>query len=328
MCVAGLTVCRRRASLSALICAAVALCLPHGLSTRYAAAQMPATSFIGLPPWHGTYLRQTLGRNGAVARPAEDEYKPFSADKLRAESEDPFAKVRIVLFGFGAVSALVGFVLTLPRLAGSMLGAPNAAPVATVAQDIALNVGGSALCAFLASQELRTEGARERQREEGALIARLTVSLHGAGGPTLVRLSDLREFRGGRARRPVLCIGGLEFCLACVESSAKVIEAIDKADLLLVPVLSTDEDRMRLIDAASGLDHVALPPAGSSDWATMCSVQTEKVRSQGMDETRGQVVVIKKNGRVATRFLGVPNWPLIAGGMDTRIAVGLDSTNI
>ena len=45
---------------------------------------------------------------------------------LRAEAEAPFRSVRLVLFGFGAVSAALATFLSLPTVLGVVLGAPNA----------------------------------------------------------------------------------------------------------------------------------------------------------------------------------------------------------
>lgn len=267
----------------------------------------------------------------AEVPPREPGYVQFRSDRLRAETEDPFTKIRIALFGAGAVSALLALVFSLSRLAASTAGAPKAKPVMEVAQDVLLNGGASVLCGFLAFNDFRTDRAREEMKQEGVLIARGRVWLQDAAGPgkdALVRLSELRASRGKSARRPVLCIGDLRFCLACVESSSKIAEDVHRADLLLVPVLNSGEDRAPLVEAASRLRHVALPPAKSSNWDELCNMQAEKVRNQGLDGSSGQVVIIKKNGRVATRFLGVPNWNAIAGEISGRVAVGLDTQNI
>eukprot|EP00440_Ansanella_granifera_P073237 gb/GFBE01079471.1/.p1 GENE.gb/GFBE01079471.1/~~gb/GFBE01079471.1/.p1 ORF type:complete len:317 (+),score=61.31 gb/GFBE01079471.1/:1-951(+) len=261
-------------------------------------------------------------------RAGPEPFKPFSNDKLRAETEEPFAKAKIALFGFGAALSGVGFLFIVPRLIGSLAGAPRAAPVGSVATDLAINLVATLSLAYLTYQEINTETVRVQAKEEGSLIARLPLQLEGG----TFKISDFRALRQQRARRPVLCIGSRDFCMECIESSLPVSEAMDRSDFLLVPVLSgssSEAERASILEAANKHKCVALPGKDrEGSWEQLCQLQEEQVRQQGMDEGQGQVMIIKKNGRVGARFVGVPDWSSLTSEVAARTRIGLDTTNI
>lgn len=263
--------------------------------------------------------------------------KRFSKDKLRAETDDPFAKVRVYFYFFGVLSGSVGLLFIIPRLIGSVFGAPKAAPLAALLPDLGINGGAALFFAFLLYSETQQANKMERAKQEGALIGRLPVQIQGGDGKAAngVVLSDLRQSRMMRARRPILCIGDLEYCRRCIDSSLPQAEALDSSDFLLVPILVDGdgtalvepEDLQELSLTSKGSGHIAMPKADDS-WDEFCEMQREQAQSQGMDVNSGLVVIVKKNGRVGTRFLGEPNWPGITGEVRARAATGLDTTNV
>lgn len=263
----------------------------------------------------------------------------FPTDRLRAEVEDPFGKVRILIYGFLCASASLSLLVSLPKLLGTALDAPGAAPLDTVSQNLAVNAGGVVLFGFLASYELDMESKREQQKQEGSLLAQLKVRLLRedlSADAAAVRLRDFRSSAssaGDRALRPVICLGGLDFCRQCVETSLPFGKAIDGADLLLVPAPLGKEGTLNgavqeLRELTLGLAHVALPDFNSGGWSELGTLEVEQVKRQGMDESQGLVLIIKKNGRIGTRFLGLPDWAGITGQVGARTAAGMDTTNI
>ncbi|CAE7835707.1 unnamed protein product [Symbiodinium sp. CCMP2592] len=180
-------------------------------------------------------------------------------------------------------------------------------------------------------KEWNQDSVRSQAKEEGALIARLPVQVPTDGEVVDVQLSDLRVGRRMNSRRPVLCLGNLKFCQDCIDASMEVQEAMVRTDFLLVPVLCnpSDDDVPALAAAVKDLSFVALPgkdPKG--DWALLSEIQLAQVRSQGLDEDVGQAIIIKKNGRVGTRFLGVPDWKSLTAEVDARVKLGLDTRNV
>ncbi|CAE7605244.1 eef1aknmt [Symbiodinium natans] len=227
----------------------------------------------------------------------------------------------------------VGLLFILPRLLATLFGAPRASPLPSVLQDVAVNFGAMVFCGFLTYQEWNQDSVRSQAKEEGALIARLPIQVPMDGEAKVVeaRLSDLRVGRQMKSRRPVLCLGNLQFCRDCISAAMEVQEAMTRCDFLLVPVLynSSAEDASSLAEAAKDLRFVALPgkdPDG--DWAQLSEIQLAQVRSQGLDEAIGQAIIIKKNGRVGTRFLGVPEWKSLTAEVDARVKLGLDTRNV
>ncbi|CAE7773223.1 mettl13 [Symbiodinium pilosum] len=187
------------------------------------------------------------------------------------------------------------------------------------------------VCGFLTYQEWNQDSVRSQAKEEGALIARLPVQVQMDGQVVDAQLSDLRVGRQMKSRRPVLCLGDLKFCQECIKASKELSEAMTRCDFLLVPVLCSPsaEDTSALAAAVQDLQFAALPgkdPKG--DWAQLCEIQLAQVRSQGLDEAVGQTIIIKKNGRVGTRCLGVPDWKSLTAEVDARVKLGLDTRNI
>jgi len=116
-----------------------------------------------------------------------------------------------------------------------------------------------------------------------------------------------------------------------VDATLEVQEAMKRTDFLLVPVLANPsaEDRSALAEAVKDLSFVALPgedPKG--DWAQLSEIQLAQVRSQGLNEDVGQAIIIKKNGRVGMRSLGVPDWKSLTREVDARTQLGLDTRNV
>eukprot|EP00435_Cladocopium_sp_Y103_P027781 s2356_g6.t2 len=221
----------------------------------------------------------------------------------------------------------VGLLFILPRLLGTLLGAPRASPLEKVLTDLGINFGAMIFLGFLTYQEWNGESVRSQAKEEGALIARLPVQVNLNGKDVDVKLSDLRNGRQLLPRRPVICIGNEQFCLDCIDASQKVSEAMARCDFLLIPVLSTTNGRTAVSEAAQGKSFVALPK-DSEDWQLLQEIQLAQVRSQGLDEATGQAIIVKKNGRVGTRFLGVPDWNSLTQEVDARVQIGLDTDNI
>jgi len=282
----------------------------------------PAGSRL-LPP------RSSRGHRVSVQRAAEGGFQAFSTDRLRAETDDPFGNFRVYFFGGLTVLALVGLVFLIPKCIAVAMGVNKTATLASVGQDTLINIVAAATCAFVTANDWKAGEMREVMRNEGALIARLPVWLQYTKEGIRSPISELRESKGGPAKRVILCLGDLEYCKAAIESSAKLGDAMERCDFLLVPVVaSAAEDSSALAAVATGKRYIALPSGESASWDQFIQMQLQKVREQGMDEACGQCVIIRKNGRVATRFLGIPDFAAITSEVAARVNAGLDTVNI
>ena len=91
------------------------------------------------------------------------------------------------------------------------------------------------------------------------------------------------------------------------------------------PPLPWDE---AMPDVAAGWP-VALPQGGGAAWAAALSSELEQaIKQDATALDRGLTIVLKKNGRVGTRRLGMPAWDGLLGDVASRRRSGFDVTNI
>eukprot|EP00929_Paragymnodinium_shiwhaense_P067019 TRINITY_DN33704_c0_g1_i2.p1 TRINITY_DN33704_c0_g1~~TRINITY_DN33704_c0_g1_i2.p1 ORF type:complete len:331 (+),score=92.53 TRINITY_DN33704_c0_g1_i2:117-1109(+) len=291
-----------------LVCGFTAL--TSGAATPSLRGAHHREAFVGGPP-------PTPRAAARLGLSAANEEAAFETSRLESESTDfGFGKVKFVFFGGLGVGAGIGFITALPRLLASAMQVAGAKPVESVLTDIVINLSVMGTMAYLTKQELDADAERDKVKAEAALLSSLKIWLRSPDTPSdtsLVKLSDVRSERARRARRPILLIGDAKFCQDCVDGAAQYDNVLETSDLLLVPVLNTEEGDDAIMKAAEGRNYVAMPCRASSGWEELCDQQLENVRAQGKDESAGQVIVIKTNGRVATRFLGAPNWAAVTG---------------
>ena len=77
----------------------------------------------------------------------------------------------------------------------------------------------------------------------------------------------------------------------------------------------------------AGAAHLALPAGGG--WQDVVGTELATAVAQNADAAaRGFTLILKKNGRVGTRRLGMPSWDGLVQDVDARRAGGLDTANI
>jgi len=303
--------------------AAVLLSVGIALISRY--EENSNEDFVGLRP-----LVQP-GRGRSIAR-AYDEERRFKASDLRTEVDDFGGQARFYLFGAFAVSGGIGLFFIVPRLLAIITGFQPAEYLDGSLQDLAINLSAALGFGFLFKQELDGQERRKRRRAEGGLIASAGVRM--AEGGKRMALADLRFGRSAEPRLPMICIGPRDFCQQCVETSRSYADRIESAEFLLVPVLTAkgSSDPAAALaavkDAAQGLSYVAFPDEPAEVWQDLQQIQASEVEYQGMDGSDGIVIVVKKNGRVGGRFLGLPDWKAFTGQVEARASAGLDTTRI
>lgn len=80
--------------------------------------------------------------------------------QLRAEAEAPFRSFRLFIFGAGVAGATLATLFGLPGIVGALAGAPNATKsVAEALQDLAINLGSLAVCAYFVRGDLQARRA-------------------------------------------------------------------------------------------------------------------------------------------------------------------------
>ena len=91
------------------------------------------------------------------------------------------------------------------------------------------------------------------------------------------------------------------------------------------PALPWDE---AVPDAATGWP-IALPQSGGEQWTSALGNDLKQAGKQDKAiMSRGFTIVLKKNGRVGTRRLGMPDWDGLVSDVEMRKLSGLDVVNI
>jgi len=287
-----------------------------------------------------------LWPSAAPARPSQLRsailMKEFSqSTMLRSEVEDPFAKVR--LFAFPAAFAAAG-IATYFGATSAIAELANLRPASSdTYPNLAIDISALGIIGYFWRREVVAQDKRMRRIAMGAAIASLRVQLLGGkmAGKT-VRLVDLRSGRGADAfdddsRRVVVLCAEEEALSASLSKAAAKSSAVSAADLVVVPVLATADSALfdlpkpelvRGADGEASVDHLALP-LGLENWGEVLSEERETAVSQDPAiMARGFTLILKKNGRVGTRRLGMPDWDSLVGDVSKRAAAGLDTVNI
>ena len=116
-----------------------------------------------------------------------------------------------------------------------------------------------------------------------------------------------------------------EVLSAAAQAAAPSVEARVATSKETQPPLPWDA---ALVDS-KGDWPIALPNVGGDEWSSALSSDLEQaVKQDASALTRGLTLILKKNGRVGTRRLGMPNWDGLLADVEGRRRAGLDVTNI
>jgi len=226
------------------------------------------------------------------------------ATKLREEAQSPFRTFRMFIYSGLVAAATIATATTIPRIIGSAFGAPNADPLLTVMQDMAINLGGGGFFGFL---YLRDKKAMESQwtrieREEN--LAKLKLSL--ANG----KRATVREMRG--VARVVVMAGPRAFIDESLRAAEPYKEQLRTKGCLLVPLVLDEEDKI-----ASA--QVPQPEEEDLRWratALLTEQWAEWFRAQkgvaNVPKGKGVYVCLRLDGRVRNSGTSAVPWPRMA----------------
>lgn len=244
--------------------------------------------------------------------------------RLREEIDSPFRKVRVVFFGFSAGSALIALYFSLITLGKSFAGWEDTPPPNIAVSDVAINVFGVVICAFLTYRDIKAGEANLERIATGGQLASLRVG-PADGSPS----TSLAKFR--QRKRVLIAAGGEEYIQILARSMLVVAPDIDRVNVVVVPVLL---DQLQRVDAeltrrvwrdAQGTedsdiaasDAVVCFPALSAPWTDYLSKEIKTATTQNIDPLKkGLGIYLKKNGRILRRATGQPDWASFVGTMD------------
>lgn len=159
-----------------------------------------------------------------------NSFRPPSKEEasLRAEAEAPFRSFRIVIFGFGVVSAGLATLFSIPTLIGALAGAPNAKDLTEAFQDILINVTALGVCGYLLRGDLE---AREKQMARLLREDQLGMCQVELANKKVLRLGQLRG-----AARPVIVVGSQEQVNDAIKLAEKYREPLMERGVLVIGI--------------------------------------------------------------------------------------------
>ena len=274
-----------------------------------------------LPAFH-TAARAPVARPSVVVA---EEYSQSS--RLREEVEAPFAKVRLFVWPALMAGAAIATYFAGTSLLAEAVGAREPAPDSLV--NLGVDLAAVAAIGTVWRRDLQARDSRLKRLSAGAAMAALRVELGGDAAGVLP-LADLRA--GRKLPRRVVIVAAPEAVLAdSLRAAEAASAALAAADMLVVPLAVADGGGVAAPAAGSvpgaGAAHLALPAGGG--WNDVVGTELATAVAQNADAAaRGFTLILKKNGRVGTRRLGMPSWDGLVQDVDARRAGGLDTANI
>ena len=222
------------------------------------------------------------------------------------------------------------------EVAGLRTASPDTLP------NLAIDLASIGTIGYFWKRELDGQEKRLRRISMGAAISKLRVQ--PLGGELMGKSVKLVELRSGRdtfgesARRVVVVCAEAAALGPSLAKARAYSQRLSDADLLIVPMITSGNTFQlpppELVRGAEGdadadaVGHLALAQ-GLDTWGDVLKEELEVAISQDADvAARGFTLILKKNGRVGTRRLGLPEWDALVDDVANRKAAGLDTTNI
>lgn len=258
--------------------------------------------------------------------PAPNEYTQMA--RLREETEAPFAKLRLfvwpALFTGAGVATYFGATGVLAEAVGAR------AAVEGTLSGLGIDVAALLTIGLLWRSDLNSQQMRLRRISAGARLAALRVRLPETD--MMSSLSDLRASSSGGGMRVVIICAEAEALNASLQSAAGIASSLVSAELLVVPLVISAQAGATTVDAPmydGSVSAVIAAPLSLNMWQDVVCAELETALKQDPEiRARGFTLILKKNGRVGTRRLGLPDWGSLANDVASRELAGLDTANI
>lgn len=245
---------------------------------------------------------QQQGQEKKKSPKTVNSFRPPSKEEasLRAEAEAPFRSFRIVIFGFGVVSAGLATLFSIPTLIGALAGAPNAKDLTEALQDILINVTALGVCGYLLRGDLE---AREKQMARLLREDQLGMCQVELANKKVLRLGQLRG-----AARPVIVVGSQEQVGDALKLAEKYRQPLMERGVLVIgiPIYGEGEGGAEAADipelVADDLRWRA-KPLRVNEWKAWFD---EQAGASGKTVDKGLYVGLRLDGRVRASGRGCP----------------------
>ncbi|CAM9161184.1 unnamed protein product [Phaeothamnion confervicola] len=317
---------------------ALARCAKHVLSTRV--SPIPAKR------------RSTDTSPRPDKEVAEEEKKTttaFSKDKLVAETQAPFRKVRLFLYGGFAFSAFIGGLTALSQLAAAVADRPDSLPLKDCLINVGVDFSVLAVCAFAikfegdTQKELEEMMAKRREAKRREACNKIDDATNAARIGRLRELTVRLNVDGDGAQREaavgtlmasaqqdiVIVAGGPDMVRDALLGAMLVKDQVFSGrNLLIVPVTTAGSDKGFAAKPAAFRQGFVAEPAGADEdgWRSLIAEELEDARRQGNEAAakQGIVLVVRRDGAVLRRGVGQPKWHLIRDDLDPASAKDKD----
>ncbi|MEW5303923.1 MAG: hypothetical protein WDW36_006568 [Sanguina aurantia] len=245
-----------------------------------------------------------MNLNASVCHASYAAVRRTESDKvvLRSEAEAPFRSLRMFICGASVVSAGLGFLISLPQLAGALGHTQNALPLNDVLTNIGIDLGAVATFAFFFYKDWE---AREKQiarlgREEK--LGALTVELANR------KRLPIASLRG--SARVVIVAGNRQQVAESLAAAAPFKEILMLRGVVVVPLPIFGESSSEPLPSFStgGKEDLRwlVAPLRTEAWEEWFATQLKFSSKAKLDN--GLFVGLRLDGRVRSSGMGPPPW--------------------
>lgn len=202
--------------------------------------------------------------NNIIVKASFDEIEPEEFTRkqiLKEETEAPFRKIRLFLYGSLGAAAGIGSILTLASLIATLTGARDG-NLDEIYQNLAINVLGVPVLGYFIKRDLDAQKSLLVRIQKGGKLAGLRLKVDSANGPMVVKLSDLRRGRGIE-KKVVVVVAPPELLQSSIISSIKESKNLLSNNIITVPV-SIESNPAREGDVI--LKTISLPTDGENPY--------------------------------------------------------------
>lgn len=226
--------------------------------------------------------------------------------RLREETEAPFRKARMFVYGGSAISAGVGGFISSLRIIASLTGVRGVQPLSETLPNVGVDVLVIIICVLLLRFETAAGDRRLRRMSRGATVAALRTR------DCVTEATNLLKDRRGK-KRVVVIAGEARGVRAAVTGAEEVRERLDELEVEVIPFVMNGEDGR---DGTEDEEVLARRgwrtlPVGREDWRRWFESERDAVKKGKIsgDGSQVLVVIVRLDGKVGARSVGAPLWP-------------------
>lgn len=290
---------------------------------------------------------------GAVLQSSQDDSAPQYTRKqiLKEETEAPFRNIRYFLYLSLTLSAALATLITGTSLLAVNSGVREG-DLPELYKNLAINLGGLPVIAYLWRRDIKSQKRLLERIDKGGKLASLKLKIEDelTGDATLIKLSDLRRDRGIE-KRVIIVAAPRALLKASISSTRDMYKSLIVNDLLIVPLVVTtaaansgnndftlstistealfaSEENSEVSSLPEDLAYIG-QPSQIGMWNQVIKSEFQAAIKQNASALdRGITLVIKKNGKVGSRRLGVPIYEQFSKDVENRRQMGMDISNI